>query len=146
MVESTIITKNVEQTLQLGQEIAKKLRGGQTILLYGDLGSGKTTLAQGIAKGLGVKGHVTSPTFLIIKRYALEEREEEEMLYHIDAYRLQGEEDAQGLGLAEIFADKKNIVICEWPERLGRLLPSESLSVYCEFVEENTRKYKIKGH
>ena len=142
-MEKSFISTSAAHTQQIGQDLAVNLNGGDSILLYGDLGSGKTTLAQGIAKGLGVQGHVTSPTFLIMKSYHLPEGKDVETMYHIDAYRLQNEQEADGLGLPEIFSDEKAITLCEWPERLTSLLPESSIHIYCSYVNDEKRQIVI---
>lgn len=144
-MEKSFISTSAASTQQIGQNLATRLNGGDSVLLYGDLGSGKTTLAQGIAKGLGVQGHVNSPTFLIMRSYPIPEGVNAEILYHIDAYRLHDEHDAEGLGLSEIFSDKNAITLCEWPERLSSLLPESSLYIYCSYIDEEKRQIVIQN-
>ncbi len=142
--EKKIITNNIEETYEVGREIASTVKDGGIILLFGDLGSGKTTLVQGAAKALGVKERVNSPTFLIMKQYKYRKMNSAGMLYHIDAYRLNNEREIEELGLAEVFANKGNIVFCEWAEKLGSFLPESYIKIECEFIEGDKRKYLIK--
>lgn len=145
MEEQTYTTDSAEKTQGLGENIAKNLRGGEVILLHGDLGSGKTTFTQGLAHGLGVSGRVTSPTFLIVRSYTLDNHSTLEMLYHIDAYRLSGAKETAELGLQEIFSDPKAVVVCEWPERIAELLPKKNITINFTYLNENERRIEIKG-
>ncbi len=114
---------------RLAKQILQKgpLNSGATIVaLRGDLGAGKTTFAQGFIRALGVKGRVTSPTFLLMRRYKLESQRSKirgqkfENVYHFDLYRIQRASDLQALEFNKIIADPANIVLIEWPERLGK--------------------------
>lgn len=144
MKKKIILSTSSDQTFQLGENIGKKLHGGEILLLHGDLGSGKTTFSQGVARGLGVTGRVTSPTFLIIRSYSLSADISLQTLYHIDAYRLSDVREADGLGLQDIFRDQKAIVLCEWPERIAELLPAKRKNVYFTYVDDEMRKIEIE--
>jgi len=87
----------------------------------GELGSGKTTYIQGVARGLGYTGRLLSPTYIIVRRYDIPDKES--YLYHLDLYRLTTPEDALGVGFSEIIRDPNAFVLIEWPERLGELMP-----------------------
>lgn len=130
-----IITKSFLKTQKLGAEMAKKMKGGEVVCLSGELGSGKTTFTQGFLKALGAKGPYTSPTFLIMKQYKLKNK----TVYHIDAYRVE-EKDILNLGWEEITADKNNIVVVEWAERIEKIIPKNALWVKFEWVNEKERK------
>ncbi|MDU1028307.1 MAG: tRNA (adenosine(37)-N6)-threonylcarbamoyltransferase complex ATPase subunit type 1 TsaE [Clostridiales bacterium] len=126
----------------VAQDLAAVLRPGDVILLKGDLGAGKTTWTQGLAKGLGVIEEVTSPTFVIISEY----HSGRLPLYHIDAYRLEDPAEAENLGLPELF-EGDGVTVVEWPERLEGYLPKDALILtlsYCGAGRELT--YKIQGH
>ena len=142
-MEETIVTKSVQQTRELGEKVARELTGGSILVLYGELGSGKTTFVQGLAKGLGIKKRVISPTFIIIRSYALKSQKLK-FFYHIDLYRVEDQEDLQGLGLEEILADPQNIIAIEWAENLGDLLPKKRWDVWFEYIEEEKRKITWK--
>lgn len=145
MKSQVITTNSFEETQKFGEELSQHFSGGEIVLLHGDLGSGKTTLTQGIAKGLGITKKVVSPTFLIMRRYAIENNPIS-MLYHIDAYRLKDALDAEGLGLGEIFADTNGVVVCEWPERIQSILPKRRMNIYCDYIDENSRRFTIEEH
>jgi len=114
-------------TFTLGKLIGQAVPPGTVLALYGDLGAGKTLLAQGMADGLEVPGYVTSPTFTIINEY-LDGRLP---FYHLDAYRLSGEEEAGEIGVDEYFADDA-VAVVEWPENLGSLLPRRRIEIRLE--------------
>ena len=105
-------TKNEKETISVADSFAKKLRGGEVILLYGNLGAGKTVFAKGVAKGLGIKGVVKSPTFNLMKCYKGKIN-----LCHVDAYRLENLDDLLDIGL-EDYVDNDTIIIVEWAERV----------------------------
>jgi tRNA threonylcarbamoyladenosine biosynthesis protein TsaE len=110
-------------TAALAGRLATVARPGDVIALGGDLGSGKTTLARGFIRALGVAEEVPSPTFTLVQTYETPRG----MVWHFDLYRLAQPEDSFELGLEEAFAE--GIVLIEWPERLGALLPRERLDV-----------------
>lgn len=116
------------------------------VCLYGDLGSGKTTFVQGLAKGLGVSRRISSPTFIIVRTYQLSTNNEHttNSFYHIDLYRCETESDLKGIGMQEILADPKNIVVIEWPEKLGFLLPEKRTDIKFEYMNEEERKISIE--
>lgn len=105
------------------------------LALQGDLGSGKTTFTQGLAKFLKIKDRVKSPTFVIMRNYKL--------LYHIDAYRLNKPEEILDLGWSEIISNPKNIVVIEWPEKIKKFLPKQTIYLKFKFINETQRKIKI---
>ncbi len=143
MEEKKYITTSAEQTRTIGKELAGFLEGGDSVALYGDLGSGKTTLAQGIAQGLRIVSKVTSPTFLILKSYELPSSGKVKRLYHIDAYRLENEKEIEGMGFSEVFQDSSGIVLCEWPEKISSMEFDPRVVVRCEYVDENKRSISI---
>lgn len=102
--------------------------------LSGELGAGKTTFIQGFARGLGIKHRLTSPTFLIIRNYKLPNYPiaNYKSFYHIDAYRIKKPKELTGLGLREILANPKNIILIEWAEKIKRILPSKM--IWIEFL------------
>jgi tRNA threonylcarbamoyladenosine biosynthesis protein TsaE len=132
------ITENSQKTQKLGEMLAQEIkstcppkRQARTICLSGELGSGKTTFTQGFLKGLKIKGPYTSPTFVIMKKY--------NNVYHIDAYRVTGK-DILALGWKEIIADKNNLVIIEWAERIKKIIPRDSLWIKFKWLNKNQRE------
>ena len=123
--------------MSFGQRLAKGLKSGDIIALYGDLGSGKTTLVKGIAKGLNVKTEdVNSPTFVLMNLY-----HGKLLIYHFDLYRLEDTKEINRLGCQEFFYDN-GVSIIEWAERLKELLPKEYLGI--ELVHKNIHERVIK--
>jgi tRNA threonylcarbamoyladenosine biosynthesis protein TsaE len=145
-MSKVIITSNFEQTQMLGFEFANKLSGGEVLALYGDLGSGKTTFMQGLAKGLGIKRNIISPTFIIIRTYTTDLQERETSfrnLYHLDLYRLENGSQASELGLEELFNDPQNVVAIEWPDKIEKLLPEKRINIYFTYLTDKKRQIQI---
>jgi tRNA threonylcarbamoyladenosine biosynthesis protein TsaE len=136
-----VITKSAQETQSLGQKIGLDLKLGNLLALYGELGSGKTTFIQGLAKGLGIKKRILSPTFVFVRSYPLSPRG---TFYHVDLYRINKVSEAIGLGLEEIFADPKAITVIEWAEKIKPILPKKRTEVFFEYQGENQRRIKIK--
>ena len=137
--EKTYITNGKNETIFLGEEFAENIKLGEIILLHGNLGSGKTTFTQGLAKGLGIKRRIISPTFIIVRHYGLSKGN----FYHIDLYRTEDNLDILGLGIGEILSDKNNIVSIEWAEKLKDFLPKDRTEIHFKYINENKREIKI---
>lgn len=116
------------------------LQQGDVICLQGELGTGKTTLVQGLAQGWGSLDPVSSPTFIIVNIYR---RPGDEQLYHMDAYRLDSVPEAAELDLDEMLA--QGAVLVEWPERVQEILPAEHMWISFEYVAEENRHMVIKA-
>jgi tRNA threonylcarbamoyladenosine biosynthesis protein TsaE len=135
-----LISGSTQKTLVIGKLISRKLKKGDIVCLFGDLGSGKTVLTKGISLGLGVdKDKVTSPTFVILRQH-----EGKFPIYHFDLYRLNSPEDILGLGYEEYFFDE-GISVIEWADKLGKLLPKEFLRIRLMVIGENKRLIKISA-
>ncbi len=129
----TLHPRTAEDTRDIGEAVGRLIGMGGYICLYGELGSGKTTFVQGLARGLDVRDpYITSPSFALVNEYRgrLE-------LYHIDLYRLQGPLDLEGIGFTEY--PKEGVAAVEWPERAGPLLPDCRLEVRMEYEGEAGR-------
>lgn len=111
--------------------------------LSGDLGSGKTTFVQSIARALGITDQITSPTFVIIKSYALKAKSYN-LLIHIDAYRLESATELEALRFSELVSDPTNIIFIEWPEQVKDNLPRTMRTINFTFVDETTREMEVK--
>ena len=135
-----VITKNARETQRLGEKIGRRLKKGAVLALYGELGSGKTTFIQGLARGLGVEKRVISPTFVFVRQYPLSPKG---TFYHIDLYRINEVAEASGLGLEEIFTDPEAVVAIEWAEKIDKILPRERTDIFFEYSGEKERKIKI---
>lgn len=132
------LAKNILANLSVSTDFATVLA------LRGDLGSGKTTFTQFLAKELGVKNYVTSPTFVIEKKYKCVEGAKFETLIHIDCYRLNSSEEMLNLGWKDMVHNHRNLIIIEWPERIESILPENSVKIDFNFVTENTRSIIVK--
>lgn len=131
-------TRSGEETARAGEELAGLLPEGATLLLEGDLGAGKTTLVRGLARGLGVAGDVTSPTFGLLAVHAGSRRQ----LLHVDAYRLSRPEELDGLLLEELARPPYNLVI-EWPERIAGREPSGAWRLRLEAGPGDERRLRL---
>lgn len=131
------VSYSEEETKQLAKKLANLLQPGDVVTLEGDLGAGKTTFTQGLARGLKVEGVVSSPTFTIIKEY-----EGKFPLYHMDAYRLEHSEE--DIGFIEYF-EGNGISVVEWPQFIEDYLPKERLVITITFIDVQSRKLTFKS-
>lgn len=139
MIEEVLV-KNLKDTKDFAKRFAKSLCGGKTILLYGDLGAGKTTFTQCLAKELGVKDVVTSPTFNIVKEYDTKYGK----LYHFDMYRLEDESELQEIGAEDIlYKNENDIVIVEWPDKVD-LAYKNKIIINIEKLSETSRLFRVE--
>jgi len=134
-------TETQEETVALGELLAAELPARAVVLLIGELGAGKTTLAKGIVNGLGAAPpeEVSSPTFTIIHEYEGQRR-----VFHIDLYRLETAREAEALGLEEIL-DREAVVLVEWGERFPDLWPPGHVEIRIEAPEGETRVFSLTG-
>ena len=133
-----VCTENREETHVLGEKLGRAARENMVFLLEGDLGAGKTTLTQGIARGLGIRRNVTSPTFTILKVY-----QGRMPLYHIDAYRLEGM--VQDLGFEQLMEDD-GLTVIEWSQFVSWLIPDEYLRVTITLLEDDRRRFVMEAN
>jgi tRNA threonylcarbamoyladenosine biosynthesis protein TsaE len=136
----TYRTASEEATIALGEQLATALPRKRVVLLIGNLGAGKTTLAKGMVRGLGASEpeDVSSPTFTLIHEYGTEGR-----VYHIDLYRLDEPREVATLGLDEIF-DRDAVVLIEWGERFPQLLPLERTEIRIRTTENDEREIEVR--
>ena len=132
-----IQTDSSSSTLAFGKKIGEKASKGMVILLQGDLGAGKTTLTQGIARGLNITRNVTSPTFNILKIY-----NGRMPLYHIDAYRMEGLK--QDLGLDD-FLEEDGLTVIEWSQFVPELIPHQYLQITISLQDGDTRNFDLEA-
>lgn len=142
-----IITKNSSETFEFGKKLAKSLKGGEILALVGNLGAGKTTFIQGLAKGLGISQKVNSPTFILMRQYKIKiyKNLKIKVLYHLDLYRLEGavESELRSLGIEDIWKNPKNIVVVEWADKATGFFPKEAVWIRFENLGEDKRKITI---
>lgn len=129
------ITGSAEETQKIAERLAEVLMPGDLLTLEGDLGAGKTTFTKGLAKGLGVKRNVNSPTFTIVKQY-----KGRLPLYHMDVYRL--EDSDEDIGFSEYF-DGEGVSVVEWAQFIEEYLPKERLEVTIRSIDEQTRNIEF---
>jgi len=148
-MEIRIITTNLLGTHKLGKQIGKNLKGDETFALVGELGSGKTSFVQGLAKGLGIKDNVISPTFVLERIYKIPLRargrsgpaaHKKFNVHHFDLYRIG--DDIRGIGLLDTLNEE--VVTIEWPEKIKKYLPDDTIWVEIKYKDENVRGFIFK--
>ena len=145
-IQKKYISKSIQDTEKIAKELVSLCVFGKkdraTILgLYGELGAGKTTLTQNIAKALGVKEKVLSPTFVIMKIFDLKNPNFKKLI-HIDAYRLEDSKELSVLGWNEIINDPTNLVLIEWPEKVADIMPPHT-QINLSHIDETSREIEI---
>ena len=134
-----IITRSAEETRALGARLARALKPGDTLTLRGDLGAGKSELARGVARGLGVSGPVPSPSFTILNMYD----EGRCPLYHLDWYRIHDPEEIAEMGFQEQL-NGDGVALIEWSEQAPEYVPERRLNVTIKTLDENTREISFE--
>ena len=135
----TVTTHSEEETEALGERLAKCLRAGAVVALYGDLGAGKTAFVRGMARGLEIEEAVSSPTFTIVNEYP-----GDPALFHFDMYRLKNAEELYGIGW-EDYLDRNGICVTEWSERIEEALPEDAVRVRIRRLSDSERSVSIEG-
>ena len=138
------ISHSPVETGKIAGELLPLLAAKKIVCLYGELGSGKTTFVQGLAKALGVKKNIPSPTFILIREYPVKKLPITKLI-HVDCYRLESEKDIRAVDLKEFWQDEKNLVVIEWAERIKSILPKERTDLCFEYAntDEKTRKITV---
>ncbi|MEA2007168.1 MAG: tRNA (adenosine(37)-N6)-threonylcarbamoyltransferase complex ATPase subunit type 1 TsaE [Patescibacteria group bacterium] len=136
-------TTDEDQTKEFAKKLVEEDLPSNVILLEGDLGAGKTTFAQGALKTFGAEGPFTSPTFVIMKRYALGD-EKYENIFHFDCYRVKSG-DVLELGWEEIISNPRNLVFVEWPERIKKIWPKKYVKISFEISDRSKRRILINS-
>ena len=134
------VSSSPQDTEALGRHLACCLKPGSVIALSGGLGAGKTCLVKGIAGALGISENITSPTYTIINEYRLESCS----LYHIDAYRLSGDEDFDSTGAGDCFS-AGGITIIEWSDRIPNSIPAGAMRIEIEISGPQSRIFRLRG-
>ncbi|MEK7520292.1 MAG: tRNA (adenosine(37)-N6)-threonylcarbamoyltransferase complex ATPase subunit type 1 TsaE [Patescibacteria group bacterium] len=143
---SDVTTKNEKETKAVAELMARELLGSSlagrhatVIVLEGQLGAGKTIFAKGFAKGLGVKEKIHSPTFVLVKQHSIKSKKFVRF-YHIDCYRLERAAEARTIGMHEILADPRNIMLIEWASKIKKLLPKKRITITITSLHGTARK------
>lgn len=134
------VTRGPGETRRLGARVGRLLRPGDAVLLSGDLGAGKTVFVQGVARGMGFQGSVSSKSFVLLGEY----QGREFKLYHADLYRLEAPEQAEDLAVDEYCAD--GVLVAEWPERAPHVFPPDHVLVRFEVTGERSRALVLEAH
>lgn len=129
---AVFISRSAEQTINFAREYASSLKGGDVVLLNGEMGAGKTVFVKGLAKGLGISDEITSPTYAYMNDYG-------GVLYHYDCYRLKSGAQAEALGLCDYFY-AGGVCVVEWPENIADVLPENCKRVRIEKRGESERE------
>ena len=130
-----VLSCSTKDTKELAGTIAKKLKKGDTLALYGELGSGKTTFVRYLVEALGIGSRVQSPTFVLHRKYGF--------INHLDLYRLKSVVEAKNLGIEDILHDKDFVTIIEWPKLIEELFSDRTICINFEHIGENERKITI---
>lgn len=140
------ISNSAGQSRSIGNLFAQSLKSGVVLCLRGDLGGGKTTFTQGLARGLGLKARIKSPSFVLLKKYDLPKRESRfKHFYHLDCYRLEKPEEILAIGYQEIIQDPEALIVIEWAERIQKFLPKKRIDIDFEFIGQKRRKISFKN-
>ena len=142
-----IIIKTEQDTKNFAAKLAKSLKGGEIIALEGDLGAGKTTLTQYLAKALGVKKNITSPTFVLMKIYKVEIKKYKlDRLVHVDCYRLDDPQELFYLGIEEYLNKENTVVIIEWADKIKKYLKKFKNIIWLKIkIKNKQREVLIKN-
>ena len=135
----TIITKSPEETIAFAEKLGSLLKRGDIIAYKGGLGAGKTTFTRGLAAGLGLKDIVTSPTFSIVNEYR-----GEISLYHFDMYRIISSDELEATGFYD-YPLEKSVLAVEWSENIDDILPSETIYITIDRIDDDTRRITVEG-
>ncbi len=145
-----MLSKNIKETEKIAKifldkllKIPKKHKGALVVGLSGDLGAGKTAFTKFVARHLGIKNKVFSPTYVIFKKYPIKLKEYK-FFFHMDAYRLENEKELLNLGWEEIINNEEHLIFIEWPENISKALPSHSKFVFIKHKNDKHRDFRFK--
>lgn len=135
----TFFSASAKQTFNFAKKFSKNLTGGQTLGLIGNLGAGKTIFAKGLARGLGIKKSLTSPTFVLMKVYQVKYKSIKQLV-HIDAYRIKSASNLKAIGAEEYFNQPDTIAVIEWADKIKSILPKKTKLIKIYSQKNNLRK------
>jgi len=139
-MEGIYVTGSAEETKSLACQFAKELKGGITLCLHGELAAGKTTFTQGLGEFYGID-RMTSPTYVIVHQYPINSPKSKiKIFYHVDLYRLNNHTEIKAFDLDELWDDKSNLIVVEWPERLGDHLPKSRYEINFKIIGTDARE------
>ena len=148
----SMLSRSQNETIEFAKKFTRKLKGGESLGLVGELGSGKTTFVKGLAVGLGIKEPITSPTFVLLKEYDILRPNRHprgvgksvRFLVHIDAYRVEKIEDIKSVGIEDCLSRKETIVVVEWAEKIKKILPKHTIYINFKHKSEKEREILIQ--
>lgn len=135
----SFVTKSPGETEEIGANLAKRLKGGRVVALFGGLGAGKTAFVRGLARGMGIDSEVSSPTFALVHEY-----EGNPPLVHFDMYRVTGWDDLYSTGFFD-YLDMGAVLAVEWSENIENALPEDAIRVNIIKIDDDTRKIEIEA-
>ena len=139
VMKQQFVTKNVDQTEELAQDFGRSLKGGEVVLLQGEMGAGKTHFCKGLARGLDVCDVITSPTFALHNSY-----QGRLTLNHFDFYRIDDPSEAEVLGLDEFFYDAHGVAVIEWGDNVAELIPTKRITVTIQKTGDDSRSITVE--
>lgn len=139
-----LLSKSPAETTKFALNCARKLKGGEILCLIGDLGGGKTYFTKGLARGLGIKKLITSPSFLLMKVYKIKKGEIKNFC-HVDVYRINNPKEIFDLGLKNFLNRQDTVVVIEWADKIKSILkPYKKIVLKLQFIDKNTRLINIR--
>ncbi|MBI2326044.1 tRNA (adenosine(37)-N6)-threonylcarbamoyltransferase complex ATPase subunit type 1 TsaE [Candidatus Collierbacteria bacterium] len=143
-MEGIYVTSSAEETKALAKKFAKELKEGTTLCLHGELAAGKTTFTQGLGEFYGID-RMTSPTYVIVHQYPIDhDWTKIKTFYHVDLYRLENHTEIKSFSIDELWDDKSNLIVVEWPERLEGHLPKSRYEINFKTLGIDTREITLK--
>ena len=138
---------SIKETNKIATEFAASLGGGDIVLLYGELGSGKTSFAKAVAKALKISDIVSSPTFTLMNIYQTNNHKSIKQLAHIDTYRHENDNDLLEIGIQDYLGEKDVLTLIEWPQKIQNILSNyKTISVYFDHVSTDNRRIRIENN
>ena len=150
------ITLSPRETQDLARVFLNKFQERNVLCLYGELGAGKTTFVQGLAKGLGIKQVIQSPTFVLMREFKITGKRGQsklkkvkvykwKRLVHLDCYRIKSAKDIRAFDLKEIWKEAQSLIVIEWADRIKKILPKKRVDIYFEHKGEQERKIRLEN-
>ena len=139
---TVFVSRSEQETENIGFDFARSIELGSVVLLYGDLGAGKTVFSRGFARGLGITEPVSSPTYTIVQEYELPDGGR---LYHLDLYRISGVDAALAFGVDEFLDDPEGYALLEWPERIDGIIPDNAKIIRLRHLDNGCREITVCG-
>ncbi|MDX1535246.1 MAG: tRNA (adenosine(37)-N6)-threonylcarbamoyltransferase complex ATPase subunit type 1 TsaE [Candidatus Spechtbacterales bacterium] len=146
-MKKEFFSKSPEDTKEIAKKIIEKIpntKKAKILALTGDLGAGKTNFTQGVGEFLGVKRTITSPTFVLMKKYKVDQEDQKySNFFHLDCYRIHSKEELLDLGWSEMITKHENLILLEWGERVKDILPEDTVWVIIDTKGKNKRKITV---